>query len=72
MKALAPLLLFALLTSLLFGCAPLKPWERGRLQEAAMRDPADDLEAACDTHVHRTREAMSGAAAGGGVSCGCN
>lgn len=72
MKAFTPLLLLALFSSPLVGCAPLKAWERGRLQEAAMRDPPDDLEAACDTHVHRTREAMSGAAAGGGVSCGCN
>jgi hypothetical protein len=58
--------------ALLVACTPLKPWERGRLLDVTMRQPGDELEAACDGHVHRTREGMAGAAGGGGVACGSN
>ena len=54
------------------GCATLKPWERGRLMQRCMQGSLDPLETAMDLHVHRTREAIMGAAAGGGASCGCN
>jgi hypothetical protein len=54
------------------GCTPLKPWQRGRLVQRCMQRSLDPLETAMDLHVFRTREAILGAAAGGGASCGCN
>lgn len=54
------------------GCTPLKPWQRGRLVQRCMQPSLDPLETAMDLHVFRTREAILGAAAGGGASCGCN
>ena len=59
-------------TLLVSGCATLQPWERGVLMQRCMQQSLDPLETAMDLHMHRTREAMSGAAAGGGASCGCN
>ncbi len=66
------------LTSLLLagllamGCAPLKPWERGKLMQRCMQPALDPLEVAMDARVHHTRESAQGASAGGGPSCGCN
>lgn len=60
------------LAALAGGCTVLKTWERGELQSRVMTDPPCAMEAAFDGHVHRTREAVSGASAGGGASCGCN
>ncbi len=54
------------------GCATVEPWQRGRLMQRCMQGSLDPLETAMDLHVHRTREAIMGAAAGGGASCGCN
>lgn len=68
---LATLLLVAIGVGL-EGCATLAPWERGQLQQRCMQHSLDPLETAMDLHVHRTRESILGAAAGGGASCGCN
>ena len=62
----------ALLLLVLAACAPVHPWERGRLMSPVMADPCDPLAAATTAHVLATREAMTGAAAVGGASCGCN
>ena len=54
------------------GCAVLKPYERTELMCRVMQDPASPLGARFDTHLQRTREAIAGASAGGGASCGCD
>ncbi len=54
------------------SCASVKPWQRGRLVKRCMLNELDPLETAFNSHVHNTREAMQGAASGGGASCGCN
>jgi hypothetical protein len=63
---LAPLLV------LLSGCAPLAPYQRTDLMTRVMQDTPAPLEAGIDVHVQQTREAMAGAGAVGGKSCGCN
>ncbi|NUN15416.1 MAG: DUF4266 domain-containing protein [Myxococcales bacterium] len=56
----------------LSGCAVVRPWERAVLMQRVMTPVSDPMQSAFDTHVFRTREAMSGAEVSGGVSCGCN
>jgi hypothetical protein len=69
-RAIAGLLL--LLTTLLAGCATVKPWERGTLAREDMAWDPDPLETARQGHVYFSKEAaMDGAGAGGG-GCGCN
>lgn len=68
----APFALLAALAAALPGCTVLKAYERTELMTRVMRDPSDPMRARFDTHVHRTREHIVGAAAGGGPSCGCN
>ncbi len=62
----------ALLLALLGGCAPLAPYQRADLMTRVMQDNPSALEAGIDVHVQQTREAMAGAGAVGGKSCGCN
>jgi len=62
----------ALLLAILVGCGPVHPWERGRLLSPVMADPCDPLAAETTAHILATREAMHGASAVGGASCGCN
>lgn len=54
------------------GCATVRPWERAALMQRVMAPVTDPMQSSFDTHVFRTREAMSGAEVSGGVSCGCN
>ena len=60
------------LITLLVGCAPLKPWERGRLGHECMRSPVDELSAGSYAHVEAVREGSGGGAGEGGGGCGCN
>jgi hypothetical protein len=62
----------AWLALVLGGCAPVHPWERGRLLTPVMAEPWDGLCAETTNHVRTTREAMMGADPAGGASCGCN
>ncbi len=57
---------------ILSACAPVQPWERGRLAQPQMALDGDALLSAMDEHVYGSKEAASGGwrAAGGG--CGCN
>ena len=54
------------------GCAPLPAYRRSALMQRCMTQPVDPQAASFETHIHRTREAMIGATAHGGPSCGCN
>jgi len=57
---------------LVSACAHIPTYERGALMSRAMVGPGDSLEQGVLMHVNQTREAMLGAAGGGGASCGCN
>ena len=54
------------------SCAAVRPWQRGRLAAPAMQRASDPQRSAFSVHVERNREAMAGATAAGGPSCGCN
>jgi hypothetical protein len=57
---------------LLSACAPVQPWERGRLAQPHMALEHDALMAAMDEHVYSSKEAASGGSGAAGGGCGCN
>ena len=57
---------------LLAACAPVQPWERGRLAQPHMALEPDGLLAAMDEHVYSSKEAASGGTGATGGGCGCN
>lgn len=61
-----------LLLGLLQACAPVQPWERGRLAEQRMSLDGDALLQAMDEHVYSSKEAASGGIEAAGGGCGCN
>lgn len=63
--------LLAALTGLA-ACAPVQPWERGRLAQPHMALEPDGLLAAMDGHVYSSKEAASGGSDAAGGGCGCN
>lgn len=67
-KQLAALVLALFLAA----CAPVQPWERGRLAQPQMALEPDGLLAAMDEHVYSSKEAASGGAGAAGGGCGCN
>lgn len=62
----------ALVAALLTACAPVQPWERGRLAQPQMALDADAVVAAMDEHVYSSKEASSGGVRPAGGGCGCN
>ena len=58
--------------SLVSGCAPVKPWERGTLAKPEMQFGSDALNDAYDDHIYFSKEASSGGRGFGGGGCGCN
>jgi len=69
------LLLLACLLAVLLGlpaCAPVQPWERGRLAQPQMALDRDALLAAMDDHIYTSKEAASGGVGPSGGGCGCN
>jgi len=56
---------------LILACVTLHPWERVDLMTRVMADPIDPTEMGFDAQVRETREAMTGADAAGGATCGC-
>ena len=70
MKASLFLLLLLMFAS--FGCAPVKPWQRGTLADYTMRPDRDPLGDALSEHMYFSREAASGGRGVGGGGCGCN
>ena len=65
-------LLVVLGVTLLSGCAPLQPWERGNLAKPHMALTPNPGQAALKTHLQLSREAASGGGAAAGGGCGCN
>jgi hypothetical protein len=61
-------------SSLIFlsACAPVQPWERGRLAQPQMALDGDVLLSAMDEHVYGSKEAASGGGGAAGGGCGCN
>jgi hypothetical protein len=57
---------------ILSACAPVQPWERGRLAQPQMAMDGDALQSAMDEHVYSSKEAASGGAGPAGGGCGCN
>ena len=68
----AVLMLFAILSVSLFGCAEVRPWERGYMAKPEMAWDPDPMESALRQHVYFSKEASSGGANAGGGGCGCN
>ena len=56
----------------LSACAPVQPWERGRLAQPQMALDDDVLLSAMDEHVYGSKEAASGGGGAAGGGCGCN
>lgn len=54
------------------GCAPVKPWERGKLAKPKMQlDPSPES-TQLQQHVFEYREGSSGGYGTVGGGCGCN
>lgn len=54
------------------GCAPVKPWERGKLSKHKMQlDPSPES-TLLQQHVFEYREGSSGGYGTVGGGCGCN
>jgi hypothetical protein len=66
-RALAALLLLSAA-----GCAPVAPWERGRLAKPQMASEPEPLQRRLRDHVHESREAGAGSGIGRGGGCGCD
>ena len=62
----------ALLAAALGACAPVQPWERGRLAEPVMSLEGDTLLSAINDHTYSSKEAASGGIGPAGGGCGCN
>ncbi|HET6564861.1 MAG TPA: DUF4266 domain-containing protein [Xanthomonadales bacterium] len=71
-KSIVAGLLGLAMLSLLPACAPVQPWERGRLAEQRMALDGDALLQAMDEHVYSSKEAASGGIEAAGGGCGCN
>jgi len=56
----------------LAACAPVQPWERGRLAQPQMDLEPDALLAAMNQHVYTSKEAAAGDVGPSGGGCGCN
>jgi len=54
------------------ACAPVQPWERGRLAQPQMALEGDALLSAMDQHTYTSKEAASGGVGPSGGGCGCN
>jgi hypothetical protein len=54
------------------ACAPVQPWERGRLAQAQMALESDVLLEAMNQHTYTSKEAASGGVGASGGGCGCN
>lgn len=61
-----------LLAALLAACAPVQPWERGRLAQPVMALDGNPMLSAMDEHVYSSKEASSGGVGPAGGGCGCN
>ena len=72
-KPKSPLVFVLAVFTLCFSaCAPVQPWERGRLAQPQMALEADALMASIDDHTYTSKEAASGGIGPAGGGCGCN
>jgi len=62
----------AVFTLCFSACAPVQPWERGRLAQPQMALEQDALMASIDDHTYTSKEAASGGIGPAGGGCGCN
>jgi hypothetical protein len=68
-----PAVLVLAVFSLCFtACAPVQPWERGRLAQPQMALESDTLLTSMDDHTYTSKEAASGGIGPAGGGCGCN
>lgn len=56
---------------LCFGCAPVRPWERGTLAHRCMTPDSRPEEARARQHMLGARESSRGASGESGGGCGC-
>jgi hypothetical protein len=66
------LLLLTTLLLLMSGCAPIAPWQRGRLARRCMRADVRGEEQRARQHMLGARESSQGAVGETGGGCGCN
>jgi len=67
------LLAAAWLAAVLVGaCAPVKPWQRGRLAQPVMALDEDPMLTSISAHIYDSKEASSGSLGPAGGGCGCN
>jgi len=69
-RAMVAALIIALATAL--GCAPVKPYQRGRLAKPKMQLQRDAQATEIEQHVYESREGSAGGHVGTGGGCGCN
>jgi hypothetical protein len=72
MRAVLLVLLLLGVSSSLFGCAAVAPWERAALAKKKMQMDPDAEAAAFEQHVYEYREGASGGYGAVGGGCGCN
>jgi hypothetical protein len=72
MRAVCRLLLAALVSAAIAGCAEVKPWDRDLLAEKQMALVPAPLDSSLDAHIFFSKEASSGGVGVGGGGCGCN
>jgi hypothetical protein len=66
------ILLMLVVLSSVFGCAPVKPWEREHLADPIMLPDYNKEEKAVREHSISTREGSAGSFGVSGGGCGCN
>jgi hypothetical protein len=54
------------------GCAPVKPWQRGRLAHRCMQTDRRAEQNRARQHMLGARESSQGATGEAGGGCGCN
>lgn len=67
---LRPLLALMALSAIAAGCAPVAPYQRGRLADPSMAPGF--AESAANDHVQAVQEGAVGGKVGVGSGCGCN
>ena len=65
-------LILLVLCAAVAACAPVQPWERGRLAQTQMALESDVLLEAMNQHTYTSKEAASGGVGPSGGGCGCN
>lgn len=68
----AALIILAFATSILAGCAEVKPWQKQNLARPQMALDSNPLESKFMRHLYDSKEGSSGGYGVGGGGCGCN